>query len=109
MLCPVRQGAKEAVPSQPCPPRTAFLSRRIAAREEVTAQATATQELPSFLPFLPSGLLEPLERKVIFSNPKGEYPSLHWMDEHRCPPFTHPLGLRGPGTKWDDAFEDIIK
>lgn len=37
-----------------------LLTRRIAVRDEVPAQAEPTQ-LPSFLPLLTSGLLEPLE------------------------------------------------
>lgn len=85
MLCPARQGAKGAAPS---PAKDCLLSRGTVAREEVTAQATATQELPGFLPFLSSGLPEPLESGVIFPNPRGRSTSLHWMDEHRCPPLS---------------------
>lgn len=89
-------------PAKACP---ALSSRRIVAREEVTARAATTLELPSFLPFLTSGLLEPLESGVVFSSPKREYISLCWLDEHSCLPFTHPVHPRGEGTKWEDALE----
>lgn len=89
-------------PKEQCPalPRAVLPSRRAVAREEVTAQAATTPELPSFLPFLTSGLLKLSESEAILSNPKRECTSLHRMGEHQCPPLAGPVGPRGLGTRW---------
>lgn len=81
------QPGKEPKEQRPALPRTAFSPGELwRGRRSQPRPATATQGLPGFLPFLSSGLLEPLESGELFPNPRGGSTSLHWMDEHQCPP-----------------------
>lgn len=89
MLCLARQGAKGAAPG---PAKDGLHSRRMVAREEATAQATAMQELPGFPPFLSSGLLEPLEAESFFQAlEEGPPHCIGWMSTSALPSL-----FRGP-------------
>lgn len=84
MPWPARPGAKGAAPS---PARDRLLSRRTVAREEVPAQATTTQGFPASSLFSHQGFLNPWKAESLFPTLKEGSTSLHWMDEHQCPPL----------------------
>lgn len=57
------------------------------ASKEVLAQAKPMYKLLDSSLLLTSGLLAPLGKLRDFSNPKRQYLSLHWMNEHQCLPI----------------------